>query len=74
METKLFSIEKIHTDKNGSDMMTKTLSVTKDNKVWKEDVHGGAILFHLNYDGEICKVGSLLKWDPPFIRKRLLKK
>lgn len=29
LETKLYSLEKTHTDKNGSDMMTKTLSVTK---------------------------------------------
>lgn len=61
LENRSFSLEKIHIDNNASDVMTKTLHVTKMIYMHKEGEHGGTSPFHLSRAMEIARVGLLLK-------------
>lgn len=67
LETKPFSLKKIHTYEKYSYMMTKILLMTKMSNCIKKYNHDGAAPFHLSREREICIVYSLLKWDLSFI-------
>ena len=68
LDEKLLQFEKVHTDENGSDMMTKSLS--KEKHDFCRSKAGLMESPHLSREGEICWVSLLNGAQLSFIIKK----